>query len=163
RDGPVLLLQTPTGSHQSPGRAQPGDEVSDPAAGLAPDLLGGREVMRPRIGRMVVLIRVPVALRVRRGELACLPDRPVRAVEPPGLSHSALRKTGGSGRPRAAEGGRGMSGVLPTNPHSAGSAALPSAALCRPLPPSTAAFTPLPSRSARRRGSPTPSRSRRSF
>ena len=43
--------------------------------------------MRPRIGRMVVLIRVPVALRVRRGELACLPDRPVRAVERIGKDH----------------------------------------------------------------------------
>src|SRR5438477_3397081 len=86
-DGRVLLLQTPTGSHEGPGSAQPGHQVSHAAVGLAPDLLGGREVVGPRVGRMVVLIRVPVALRVRRGELAGPPDRPVRAVERIGEDH----------------------------------------------------------------------------
>src|SRR2546425_5932770 len=69
-------------------------------------------------------------------------------TEPPGLSHSALRSKVGEGRWRLVEVVTGMSGVLPTNPHSAGSRLSTAGALCRAMPPAAAVFTPLPSRSA---------------
>src|SRR5437773_1779969 len=70
-------------------------------------------------------------------------------TEPPGLSHSALRNKGGRGRWRAVEGGSGISGVLPTSAHNAGSRPV-STAFHRPSPPFTAVVILLPSQSPRR-------------
>ena len=59
-----ILAQAATDAHEGAGGAESGDEVSDAAAGLVPDLDAGSFVMGQPVGRIVVLIRVEVLLRV---------------------------------------------------------------------------------------------------
>jgi hypothetical protein len=61
----VLLLQEAPGAGDGPAGAEPGDEVCDPAIGLAPDLGAGGEEVRFRIRRVLVLVELMPAWLAR--------------------------------------------------------------------------------------------------
>src|SRR2546430_16946848 len=67
--------------------------MRDAPFGLAPQLLGGREVVRPRIGRVVVLVRVPEIVRPTGGEAARRADGAVRALERVGEDHPRAERS----------------------------------------------------------------------
>ena len=86
-DRGIQFLQASSRAHHRAGGAEAGDEMRDPPVGLAPQLLGSREVMRPWIGRVIVLVRVPEVVRPAGGEPARRADRAVRALEGVGEEH----------------------------------------------------------------------------
>src|SRR5262245_2370460 len=77
----VLRLEEPSGSHDGPARADAGHEVGHVALGLAPDLRTGRLVVGERVGLVVVLIGLEVALGIGRQHLAAEPDGAVATLE----------------------------------------------------------------------------------
>ena len=58
------MSQSTRGSDKGATRAQPGDEVRDPAIRLIQQFDGGRLVMRAPIGRIVVLVRIKVPIGI---------------------------------------------------------------------------------------------------
>src|SRR3712207_8827048 len=70
------LLEVAAGAADRAAGADAGDEAGDPAVGLLPDLRPGGLVVRPRVGRVGVLVGLPAA-----GDLAGQPvgDRVVGA------------------------------------------------------------------------------------
>src|SRR3712207_3581136 len=76
----VVLLQASGGADESAAGAEARDEVRDLAVRLLPDLRRRRLVVRPGIGRIRVLVRVEVLLRLLGVEPPGLPDGPVGAL-----------------------------------------------------------------------------------
>src|SRR5215213_7025018 len=76
----VVLLETRRRTDEGAARAEPGDEVRDLAVRLLPDLGCRRLVVRPRVGRVGVLVGIEVALGILGVEPPRLADGPVRAI-----------------------------------------------------------------------------------
>src|SRR5215210_4327482 len=76
----AVLLETRRRADESAARAKSRDEVRHLAIRLLPDLRRRRLIVRARVGRIGVLVRIEVALRVLGVEPPRLADGPVRAV-----------------------------------------------------------------------------------
>src|SRR5215210_5498234 len=88
----VVLLEARRRADEGTARAQARYEVRDLAACLLPDLRRRRIVVRARVGRVGVLVRVEVSLRVLGVEPPRLPDGPVRAFA--GIRQDELHAVG---------------------------------------------------------------------
>ncbi len=80
-NGRVMLLQTSRRADERAGGAKSGDEVRDASGGLREDLHGRALVMRPHVGRIRVLIRIEVEVRLARHQVANRPDGAVRSLQ----------------------------------------------------------------------------------
>src|SRR5215212_345113 len=78
--GGVVLLEPCRRPDEGAARAEPSDEVRYLSCGLVPDLRRRGLVVRARVGRVGVLVRVEVPLRVLRVYPPRLPDGPVRSL-----------------------------------------------------------------------------------
>src|SRR5829696_391033 len=76
----VVLLEARGRPDEGAASPQTRDEVCHLAAGLFPDLRPRRLVVRPRVGRVGVLVRVEVPLGVFGDELPGFPDRTIRTL-----------------------------------------------------------------------------------
>ena len=63
-DGRVELTQRPPGPHERAARAEAGDEMRQPAAGLVDDFRRGGVEVRAPVGFVAVLIRIEILLGV---------------------------------------------------------------------------------------------------
>ena len=78
---PVHPLQVTARAHQRARGAQGGDEVGDAALGVAPDFRAGGGFVRLGVGRVVVLIRLEVAVGIGLEDFARLEDGAVGALQ----------------------------------------------------------------------------------
>ena len=86
-DAGSRLAQPTARSHEGPARAQSRDEVGDRPVGLLEELGPGRLVVRAPVGRITVLIRVEVGVRVLGVELLRHADRSVGSLQGAGPHH----------------------------------------------------------------------------
>ena len=76
----VQLFQAPRRSNERPARAQPCDEMGDPAGNLLPDLVRGGAVVGLPIRGIAVLIRVKVLVRLGGNDFMDSANRAVGAL-----------------------------------------------------------------------------------
>src|SRR5579864_1617847 len=76
----LQLPQAPRCSYERATRAQSRYKMCNSPARLLPNLVGGCPIVRLPIGRIAVLIRVKILLRIGSNNLVNSPDRAVRAL-----------------------------------------------------------------------------------
>src|SRR5262249_55722837 len=75
------FAQIAAGSHDRAAGAEAGDEVRHRPGGIVPDLRAGALVMRLRIDRVEVLVRLEIAIRGCRDDLATHADGAIGSLQ----------------------------------------------------------------------------------